>query len=68
MDKNKSRIYAIEDRLVVKLIGKDKYILRFISDLRTLYPANSMNMSPILKNRDAEGFHCFINIIMENEQ
>ena len=68
MDKNKARIYAIEDRLVVKLIGKDKHILRFISDLRNLYPANALNMSPILKNRDAKGFHCFINIIMEKEQ
>jgi len=68
MDKNRARIYAIEDRLVVKLIGKSDYILRFISDLRKLYSANSMNISPILKNRDAEGFHCFINIIMEGEQ
>ena len=61
-------MYTFEDRLVVKLLGKSDHIFRFISLLKRIYPASSMNLSPILKNKNADGFHCFINIIMEPEK
>jgi len=65
---NTKTMYTFEDRLVVKLIGKSEHIFRFISLLKRIYSANSMNLSPILKNREAEGYHCFVNIIMEPEK
>ena len=59
--------YTFDDRLTIKLLGQQKFILRHITALRKIYPAHQMNFSPILKNRNANGFHCFVNIIMEGE-
>lgn len=68
MEEHKTKMYTFEDRLVVKLIGKSEHIFRFISLLKRIYSASSMNLSPVLKNREAEGYHCFVNIIMESEK
>jgi hypothetical protein len=57
--------YSFEDRLVIKLIGKLEAIQRHIILLKRIYPPERLNFSPILKNRGADGFHCFINILME---
>ena len=62
---NKARVYGFHDRLVVKLLGRAEWITRFIYDVQKLYPAERMNFSPILKNKDADGYHCFINLIMD---
>lgn len=62
---NEIRPYGFCDRLVVKLIGKTEWIQRFISDIQKLYPADRITLSPILRNKDTDGFHCFVNILME---
>ena len=62
------KMYTFEDRLVVKLLGKSEHIIRFITLLKRIYPASSMNFSPILKNRQADGYHCFVNVMMEPEE
>lgn len=67
-EETKKSMYLLKDRLVVKLIGKSDHIIRFITLLKRIYPASSMNLSPILKNRNADGYHCFINVMMEPEK
>lgn len=58
-----SQVFQIEDRLVVKLIGKAEDIQKHILLLKRLYGANRLNCSPILKNKYGTGFFCFINIL-----
>ena len=55
--------HAIEDRLVVKLIGKVEDIQAHIILLKRIYGANRLNCSPILRNKDGTGYFCFVNIL-----
>ena len=65
--REKVKSYEFEDRLVVKLIGKVEWIQRFIFELNRIFTKDQLNFSPILKNRDATGYHCFINIFMDSD-
>lgn len=56
-------LYLFSDRLVLKAIGHKTRILNFLALLRRLYRAEAINVSPLLRNKDAPGFHCFINIL-----
>jgi hypothetical protein len=58
---------GITDVLVVKLSGTKSQILRHIYKLKEIYPQDRLNMSPILKNSADAGFHCFINILPNQE-
>ena len=55
--------HAIEDRLVVKLIGRVEDIQAHIILLKRIYGANKLNCSPILRNKYGTGYFCFINIL-----
>jgi len=54
---------GITDILVVKLSGPKDQILRHLYKLKDIYTQDRLNMSPILKNSADNGFHCFINIL-----
>jgi hypothetical protein len=56
--------YPISKRLVIKAIGEADEILRFVEDIQKVYPGHCMNFSPIQKNKDTPGYHCFINLLM----
>jgi pyruvate-formate lyase-activating enzyme len=56
--------YPISKRLVLKAIGEADEILRFIEDIQKVYPGHCMNFSPVQKNKDTPGYHCFINLLM----
>lgn len=56
--------YQYSDRLVLKVVGKRSFVLRFLQDIQKLYPANCMNLSPIIANKNAPGCHCFLNIFL----
>jgi hypothetical protein len=64
-EENKKPYYDYEQRLVIKILGKYENIVQAISDLHKIYPKERMNFSPILKNKDQDGYHCFVNILMD---
>jgi len=60
--------FDFERRLVIKMLGKYEHIIQAISDLHKIYPKDRMNFSPILKNKEQTGYHCFVNIFMDYEE
>ena len=54
--------YQFEDRLVLKLVGNRRFILRFLKDLHKLYPATAFNVSPLKGDNINPQQTCFINI------
>lgn len=62
--RHKPSAYPISKRLVVKAIGEIDQIARFVEDLQKVYSEYRMNFSPILKNSNAPGYHCFINLLL----
>lgn len=56
--------YPIKKRLVIKAIGGAEQILRFIDDIQKVYLGHRMNFSPVIRNKDTPGYHCFINLLM----
>jgi hypothetical protein len=63
-ENHKPSAYPISKRLVIKAIGEIDQITHFIEDMQKIYPEDRMNFSPILRNSDAPGYHCFINLLM----
>lgn len=57
------KIFDIEGRLIVKLIGTVEDIENHIRLLKRIYGAYRLNCSPILKNKYGNGYFCFINIL-----
>ena len=54
------------NRLFIKVAGNTtREIYQFIYSLQKIYPATSLTISPIIKNKDGIGFHCFINVLLE---
>lgn len=58
----RTHYYSYDDRLVLKVVGKRCYILRFLKDIHSLYPANAINVSPIKSDNVNPTQTVYINI------
>jgi hypothetical protein len=68
MDTKNSKGTDFENQLTLKILGKHENVIMAISELNRLYPKEKMNFSPIMKNKEQHGYHCFVNISLSTQE
>lgn len=65
-DKAKDLFYR---RLFLNVSGNTKRdIYEFIYLLEKVFKPTQLTLSPIIPNKKTEGFHCFINVLLDTEK